>query len=137
MGMGGGRFDYSSVVIRFLFSLFFVLATYNPSGVSFVHWVQKAGDLPLKILVGLVLLGIYAMLVISTWRMIGLFGISLVVATCAAAAWLLWELGVIDLASLSAFSTSVLVMVAVVFTAGISYSGVHTRLTGILHTEGK
>ena len=43
----------------------------------------------------------------------------------------------IDLASLSAFSTSVLVMVAVVFTAGISYSGVHTRLTGILHTEGK
>jgi hypothetical protein len=31
-----------------------VLATYNPSGVSFVHWVM-AGDLPLKILVGLVL----------------------------------------------------------------------------------
>ncbi|WP_374447221.1 DUF6524 family protein [Stella sp.] len=137
MAIGGGRFDYSSILIRFLFSLFFVLATYNPSGVSYFHWVQNAGDVPLKILTGLILVGIYAILVISTWRMIGAFGVALVVAACAAAGWLLWDLGVIDLGSLSAFSTSLLVMLAVVFTAGISYSGVHTRLTGILHTENK
>ena len=137
MAMGGARFDYTSVLIRFLFSLFFVLATYNPSGVSYFHWMQSAGDLPLKLLVGLILIGVYAILAISTWRMIGMFGVSLVIATCAAAGWLLWELGVVDLGSISAFSTSILVMLAVVFTAGISYSGVHTRLTGILHIENK
>ncbi|BBK38993.1 hypothetical protein STAQ_40710 [Allostella sp. ATCC 35155] len=137
MAMGGGRFDYTSVVIRFLFSLFFVLATYNPSGVSYFHWVLSASDLPLKLLVGLILVGVYAILIISTWRMIGWFGVSLVATTCATAGWVLWELGVVDLGSLSAFSTSVLVMLAVVFTAGISYSGAHTRLTGILHIENK
>ena len=137
MSMGGGRFDYTSILIRFLFSLFFVLSAYNPSGVSYFHWLQKAGDLPLKILVGLILLGIYAMLVVSTWRMIGLFGISLVVAACSAAGWLLWELGVVDLASASSLLTAMLVMVSVVFTAGICYSGVHSRLTGILHIEAK
>lgn len=137
MAMGGGRFDYTSVVIRFLFSLFFVLATYNPSGVSYFHWMLSASDLPLKLLVGLILVGVYAILIISTWRMIGWFGVSLVATTCATAGWVLWELGVVDLGSLSAFSTSVLVMLAVVFTAGISYSGAHTRLTGILHIENK
>ncbi|WP_148071388.1 DUF6524 family protein [Allostella humosa] len=135
--MSGGRFDYTSIIIRFLFSLFFVLAAYNPSGVSYFHWMLRAGELPLKILVGLVLLGVYAILVISTWRLIGLFGISLVAAACASAGWLLWELGVVDLGSVSALFTSILVMIAVVFTAGISYSGVHTRLTGIHHIESK
>jgi hypothetical protein len=137
MAMSGGRFDYSSVLIRFLFSLFFVLATYNPSGISYVHWLQKSGELPLKLLVGLVLVGVYAILVISTWQVIGLFGIGLVVTSCMALGWTLWEIGVVDLGSISALFTSLLVMVAVVFTAGISYSGIHSRLTGILHTEGK
>ncbi len=137
MAMSGGRFDYSSVVIRFLFSLFFVLAAYNPSGISYAHWIQTSGELPLKLLVGLVLIGVYTILVIATWRMIGLFGITLVVLACGSTGWLLWELGIVDMGSVSAIFTSLLVMVAVVFTAGISYSGVHTRLTGILHTEIK
>lgn len=135
--MGGGRFDYSSVIIRFLFSLFFVLATYNPSGVSYFHWIQSLSDLPLKLLVGLILLGIYAMLAVSTWKLIGGFGVALMVLVCATAGWTLWELGVIDLGSLSAVSTGFLVMLAVIFTAGMSYSGIHTRLTGLLHTQIK
>ncbi|MGE0714231.1 MAG: DUF6524 family protein [Alphaproteobacteria bacterium] len=136
MAMSGGqRFDYSSILIRFLFSLFFVLATYNPSGVSYVHWLLREGDVALKVLCGLVLLGIYAMLALTTWRMVGPFGIALVVTTCLAAGWVCAELGVVELGNISALFTGLLVMLAVVFTAGISYSGVHTRLTGVLHIE--
>ncbi|MCC7274937.1 MAG: hypothetical protein IT561_19885 [Alphaproteobacteria bacterium] len=138
MAMSGARFDYSSVLIRFLFSLFFVLAAYNPTGVSYYHWLYRGEELlALKVFVGLVLFSIYVVLAVTTWRMMGALGIGLVAVVCAAAGWLFWELGIVDLSSVSAVLTGMLIMVAVVFTVGISYSGAHTRLAGVLHTQIK
>jgi len=52
------------VFARFLFSLALVLATYNPTGYSFYHWITDFGEglLSLRVIVALTLAMIYYML---------------------------------------------------------------------------
>src|SRR5260221_1759097 len=65
------------VFARFLFSLALVLATFNPTGYSFYHWITDLGMglLSLKVIVALTLAMIYYMLfrvVFAAFRRSGL-----------------------------------------------------------------
>ena len=55
--------------LRWMFSLFLVFATYNPSGVSFYHWaISGWSPVTLVWVVGVAMLAIYVFLIRSTGR---------------------------------------------------------------------
>jgi len=125
---------------RFLFSLALVLATYNPSGYSFYHWMIDFGaGLPsLKVIVALILVMIYYVIfrvVFAAFRRSGLivgglaallFTIELagvVVARRSQHSWHFYFL-------LSQYIT--LCAVAIVLSLGVSWSQLIDRLTGQL-----
>ena len=137
--MAHGTFSLSSFAIRLLVSLFVVLATYNPTGYSLVHWLieRAAGPLSLKLLasIGLAIL-YYAVfrIVLAAFRLPGLIAALLVIV-----------LGGMELATLFSSQTptpwrvyvvlgqyAVLFAMAVILSLGVSWSWVIERLTGQL-----
>ncbi len=134
--MSAGRFDGKAVVARALLSLAIVFGIYNPSGRSYFHWVFSGFDwFWAKLTVGLMLYAILATFWHTTRAVLGRAGVVLVlifwVAATLAASRLLGPTG-FDLTVLTLWT---LVAIAAVFTAGLSYSHLHHRLSGIVHTE--
>ena len=107
-----GTFGVSGVVSRAFLSLFVVFATYNPSGRSYYHWALTSGPWLPRILLGLLLLGIYLVLLWETWDVVGFSGSALVVAICAGTAWMLHQSDVIDLGNATTFKLTVMLTVA-------------------------
>jgi len=128
------------VFARFLFSLALVLATYNPTGYSFYHWIADFGTglSSLKVLVALTLVMIYYVLfrvVFAAFRRSGiivgglagvLFAIELANLVAARHAQHSWHFYVL----LSQYVT--LCAVAIVLSIGVSWSHLIERLTGQL-----
>src|SRR6266851_4214475 len=128
------------VFARLLFTLALVLATYNPSGYSFYHWITDFGTglLSLKVVVALTLAMIYYMLfrvVFAAFRRSGLiigglaallFAVELVSVVAARRSTHSWHFYVL----LSQYVT--LFAVAIVLSVGVSWSHLIERLTGQL-----
>ena len=77
VAMVGNSIPMGFVLVRFLLSLAFVFATYNPTGYSLFHWITDAGAsvLSLKAVVGLALLMMYYAIfrvVFAAFRLSGL-----------------------------------------------------------------
>ena len=134
--MNARHFDGKAVVARGLLSLAVVFGVYNPSGRSYFHWIFSGFDwIWLKIAIGALLYAILAIFWQTTRSVLGRAGVVLVIifwlaATMAASRFL--GLTRFDLTALSVWA---LIAVAAVFTAGLSYSHLHHRLGGIVHTE--
>ena len=125
------EFNLLSFVWRLLFSLTLVLATYNPSGTSYFHWVTGAESLgPLHLVAGLLLLAGWTILWVATWRALDTFGVLLAAAAIAAIVWLMIDLGLFSLDSSSAIAWVVLISVSVLLAIGLSWAHVWRRLTG-------
>src|SRR5882672_2234289 len=90
-------FSFPGFVARWLMATFLVMATYNPSGYSYAHWliVGVSGDWILKILVGLGLAILYATFVLATLRSLGRIGAAIWTALFASVVWLLIDVGFI------------------------------------------
>jgi len=72
------EFNLLSFAWRLLGSLVLVLATYNPSGTSYFHWVTQADGLgPLHLAVGIMLLIGWTILWVATWRALETLGVVL------------------------------------------------------------
>ncbi|MGG5886845.1 DUF6524 family protein [Falsiroseomonas sp. HC035] len=130
------RFDWRGVLARGLFCLFVVFALYNPSGYSYLHWLaQGSGWFWLKLAVGTLLAVVLLMLWRTTSGVLKRPGIVLVGLFCLGAG-MSWS-HVTGLPVLGADSLLVwaLLSLAVLFTAGLSYSHLDHRLGGITHTE--
>jgi hypothetical protein len=128
------EFTVLSFVWRFLFALFMVLATYNPSGVSVFHWIRGAvqgdGVGAVHFFVGVLLLIGWSILWIATWRALETFGVILAGLAIGALVWLLIDIGVLAADSSSAITWIVLVGLAGLLSIGLSWSHVWRRLTG-------
>lgn len=68
MAGAAARFRFVDFLIRWLFIFGLLVATYNPTGYSYVHWLLVADSeyIPVKIFVGLIL----ALLLWFIWRMV-------------------------------------------------------------------
>lgn len=126
------RLSLGGVIGRFLASLLLVLATYNPTGTSYVHWV--AGVFPhiepLQAVAGLALLGLWIFFVHATWRSLGTLGVVLGLAFAAAAVWLFTSWGWFALSNGSALTWVVLAVIAALLTVGLCWALIQARVSG-------
>lgn len=143
-GSGGRRttaeFDWGSFVLRLVATLVLVLATYNPSGWSFVHWLrdgfsnQALG--PEHFVAGVIILIGWVILLAATQRSMGTLGLILTAALFGGIVWLLIDFGVLQIDSVTEFTWVVLIILSVMLTIGLSWSHVWRRLTGQFEVDG-
>ena len=117
---------------RIGFAMLLVLATFNPSGHSYFHWV--AGDFPRvtppQAVLGIALLVLWIFLWRSMMQAIGTLGLVLMAAFTAALVWLFVSWGWIDLRNAGAMTWITLVITAIVLAIGMSWSHIRRRLSG-------
>src|SRR4051812_8840434 len=84
-------FSGQGFLLRLLFALVLVGATYNPEGFSYYHWALTAlpAFSPEQAVVGVLLLIGWVIYLRATLRSLGLLGLTLVIALCASLVWLL------------------------------------------------
>jgi hypothetical protein len=130
-------FGIQRFVTRWLATMFLVLATYNPSGYSYYHWVTELeiGNWILKLLVTLVLGILYATFGLATRRSLGRLGIAAWLLFFAVVTWTLIDLGLIRIAGSGTVATIVLVDLANLLAIGLSWSYVRARLSGQADTN--
>jgi hypothetical protein len=130
-------FGWDSFIVRFIFAIIIVFASYNPEGRSYFHWVYEA--LPafsiLKAFVGVVLLIGWAILIRATLGSLGAFGIILATAFFGLSIWL-----IIDVFGLSADNSRVIsyiieILLASVLSVGVSWSHIRRRVSGQVDTD--
>jgi len=125
------EFTALSFVWRFAASLVLVLATYNPSGYSFFHWVSNAESLGAEhFVVGVIMVIGWAILIAATKRALDTLGMVLGIVLLAGLVWLGIDLGALSLDSVSAVTWVVLVCIALLLAVGLSWSHIWRRLTG-------
>jgi hypothetical protein len=123
---------FGGVLLRFAFALALVLATFNPTGFSYVHWVAK--NFPhvtaLIAVAGLLLLIGWVVFVHATIRSLGALGVLLAALFFSALIWLVVSWGWLDLHNTGLVTWIMLVISAMVLAAGMSWSHVRRRLSG-------
>lgn len=119
-------------VIRWAAAFVLLAATYNPTDFNFVRWsVENAqSQLPLTILFGLLLLIGYIIYLRATLRSIGAFGVLLLLAVVATAAWVLWDQGFVSFENPTFNTWAAIVVLSAVLAIGLGWSIVRRRLSG-------
>jgi len=123
---------FTGLLLRFAFALALVLATFNPSGVSYIHWLARNFPhiTPLIAVSGLALIIGWAIFVRATMRSLGAIGLLLTALFFGALIWLFVSWGWLDLHNTGALTWIGLVITAMVLAAGLSWSHVRRRLSG-------
>jgi hypothetical protein len=130
------EFNFMSFVWRLAATLTLVLLTYNPSEFSYIDWLQStqasetAALGPEHFVVGIVVLIGWVILLSATQRSIGTFGLILGGLLLGGIVWLLIDVDILSMGSVSSVTWVVLVCLAVLLAVGLSWSHVWRRLTG-------
>lgn len=97
MAGGRARFRPSDYVIRFLFVYALIVATWNPTGYSYIDWALASDGayIAVKVFVGLSLFLIYGFLADMARRALLRRGMLLAVLFFASAGWALWSQGLL------------------------------------------
>ncbi len=132
-------FGFIDFLWRWLAALVLVLASYNPAGFSYFHWVRhalSAGGLEaIHFFAAVVLLIGWTIFLIATARSLGLLGTVLGAALVGTALWVLTDIGVIRAHSTTAFTWLVLIATSVLLAIGLSWAHVWRRLSGQLEVD--
>lgn len=135
--MAKNKFGIGDFLGRALVALVLVFATYNPEGYSYYHWAL--GKLPefsaTKGFIGVVLLIGWAIYVRATLHSLGAVGTLLAIAFFGTLLWLGTQYGVVPREGMRAVSYIVLLIVAGVMAAGVSWSHIRRRITGQLTVD--
>lgn len=126
------KIDAAGIGIRFIFALILVLLTYNPSGYSYVGWLQSVFPSvgPVLVLSGVGLSVGWVIYLRATLRSLGIVGLILSSSLFACIVWLLVDRGIMDLGNLPVLSWVILVFVAAILALGMSWSLVRRRMSG-------
>jgi hypothetical protein len=132
-------FGFLDFLWRWLGALVLVLATWNPSGHSYVGWARHAladGELgAVHFLVGAVLLAGWVMFAVATKNSLGSVGIVVGAAVIGTLIWFLSDIGLVHAGSASAIAWLALVALATLLAVGLSWSHVWRRLSGQLEVD--
>lgn len=126
-------------ILRLLFALGLVLATYNPTEYSYFAWVREAlgqGGLgAIHFFVGVLLIIGWTIYVAASYRSLGPLGLALGAAFFAALVWLLIDFEILTLESAQMVTWVVLVCLGGLLAIGVSWSHIWRRLTGQLEVD--
>ena len=132
-------FGVLDFVWRLLAALVLVMATYNPAGHSYVHWVEKAfageGLTAAHYFVGVLLLVGWAIFLVATRRSLGTLGTILGAALIGTGVWLLSQIGLVHADSARSITWLALVSLAILLSIGLSWSHIWRRLSGQLEVD--
>jgi hypothetical protein len=128
-------FDFVSFLLRLLFALLLVLLTYNPSGFSWVGYLNTDIALVYKAASGLVLLIGWIMFLRATWNSLGALGTILAIAFFAVIVWLFIEWGLFSLEDSTVLQWLALIVTAGVLAVGMSWSHVRRKISGQYDTD--
>ncbi|MEZ4650808.1 MAG: DUF6524 family protein [Candidatus Eisenbacteria bacterium] len=127
-------FSPTGILARFIAALVLVMATYNPSGVSFFHWLTQTIEAnswsPFIVLVGLVLIIGWTVFIRATKRSLGLIGFILAVAFFGTLLWLVIDVGIVPASSTRVIAYLVEVLAAAILAVGMSWSHIRRRMSG-------
>lgn len=132
-------FGFMDFVWRWLTAIILVLATYNPGGFSFVHWLlgsfgeQSLGAL--HFLAGIVLVAGWTAYLVATGRSLGTLGTVIGAALIIGCIWLMADLGLIHPDSTNALVWLGLFAIATLLALGMSWSHIWRRLSGQLEVD--
>ena len=113
-----------------------MLVSYNPSGYSYWHWLRAAMNAepstlgPEHFVAGVLLLIGWVILLAATQRSLGFFGLMLGAALLGGVVWLLIDIGILDVGTVSSAAWVGLTCIALLLAVGLSWSHVWRRLTG-------
>ncbi len=126
------RFTALGFVGRIAFALALVLATFNPSGRSFFHWVRAdfPSIQPLEAVTAILLLILWIFLWRSMMQAVGMLGFLLMAALTAALVWLFASWGWLDVANTVSMTWVVLVALGIILGVGMSWAILRRELTG-------
>ena len=135
--MNGAGISWSGVLVRVALAIALVLATYNPSGYSFYHWLSAppVGVTATKALLGVVLLIGWVICLRTAFVALGWLGVGLGVALLAALVWVLVDARLLDTHGPTALTWIGLVIVGVILGLGLSWSLIRARLTGQVEVQ--
>lgn len=129
--------NWVGFLLRFLAGLVLVLASYNPDGFSYFHWIRN--DFPsigaAQAFTGVALVVGWAIYIRAALRSLGAIGLLLASALFGTLMWLIVDLGLIPVHSLKAVVYLALVLLALVLSTGLSWSHVRRRLSGQMDTD--
>lgn len=119
-------------LLRWLFALVLLTATYNPTPYNYVRWVADYGgqNLSIAALAGLILTIGYIIYIRATLRSIGGFGMALVIALVGAGLWVLHDLGLLKLDNGDLNTWLGLFVLSLVLGVGLSWSFIRRKLSG-------
>jgi hypothetical protein len=129
--------SWSGVLVRIALAIALVLATYNPSGHSFYHWLTEPplGVIGVKALLGVILLIGWAICLRTAAVSLGWLGMVLGVALLAAIAWVFVDMKWIDIGQSTTIAWLALLILGTVIGLGLSWSLVRARLTGQVEVQ--
>lgn len=138
-----GRFTWKSYAVRLLLATALVMTTYNPTGLSYLHWIIAYSSelIVFKILVGLVISLFWLLFIHAAMRSLGKVGLFLVVLFFGLFFWLIFGGFVISNKEQEIeFSSSWLQWVIVltlsfVLSVGISWSHLKKWLVGLYDVD--
>ncbi len=133
--MARNDFDIGSFLMRLVFAVALVFITYNPSGYSWVGYLQS--DIPMVYLAasGIVLLIGWVMFLRATWNSLGPIGTVLAIAFFGIIIWLFIEWGFFSLEDSTVIQWVIEIIVAAVLAVGMSWSHVRRRISGQYDTD--
>jgi len=128
-------FNLVSFLLRFGFALALVFLTYNPSGYSWIGWLQSETPLVYKVAAGIVLAIGWVMFLRATWNSLGALGTMLATAFFGVIIWLFIEWGWFALDDTSTIQWVVLFVLSGVLAVGMSWSHIRRKLSGQYDTD--
>lgn len=129
--------SWRGVMLRIVLALLLVLATFNPSGWSALHWLTAPPTeiTATKAFVAVVLLIAWIALLRTAFVSLGLLGLVLGAALLGTFAWMLVSFGWLTLGSVNAMAWLVLVILGLLLGLGLSWSLLRARATGQVEVQ--
>jgi hypothetical protein len=122
----------SGIGTRFSIALCLVLVTWNPIDFNYIDWAMRNWSVhtPVVFLLGVTLVIAWVVFLRATVRSLGPIGITLAAALAGAVLWLILDLGLVELANRTAMAWVILVLLAAILGADMSWSHLRRRWAG-------
>ena len=124
------------MLVRILFAVILVVATWNPAGVSYVQWslIDTSTFDATKALVGVLLAAAWLLCIRATWVSLGLMGLVLAAIVIGVFVWWLMSMGIVSTDQRTMQWICVLA-VGIVLGIGMGWSLFRAKATGQVETD--